>query len=184
MKGLIQSFIPWIFYFVLAGDSQFQLDMAIIVAAVTSLYFDRKDLKKGFILSWGTVLFFLFMLISVVCMKNKWIAHHAWIFSNGTLALIAFGSLAIRIPFTIQYARDQVSPDKWQHPVFIRINFILTGVWGLSFLAAIGLHVVKPYLVFLTDWMFEILTYIPSIFAVWFTLWFPGWYRLRMVGRG
>ena len=182
-KNILQSFLPWILYFILMGESQLRIDIAIVVAALTAIIFELKGLKKGFILSWGTLLFFIFMFIAVLVLRNQWVATHSWLFSNGALAAIAWFSILIRKPFTLQYAREQVSPDKWQHPLFLKINYLLTVVWGLVFLMGMGLHVIKFYFPGLRGAVFEAITYIPSIFAIWFTGWFPGWYRERYIRR-
>jgi uncharacterized membrane protein len=52
---------------------------------------------------------------------------------NVTLMLIAWGSLLGAMPFTIQYAREQVAPEFWHSPLFIRINQHITAIWGLDF---------------------------------------------------
>lgn len=59
LKNIIQNFLPWILFFILAGSTQQQLNIAIIIAATTSIVFEYKALKKGFILSWGTLIFFI-----------------------------------------------------------------------------------------------------------------------------
>jgi hypothetical protein len=46
----------------------------------------------------------------------------------GMLA-IALVSIAIRLPFTLQYAREQVDAAITQEPAFLRINYILTWAW-------------------------------------------------------
>lgn len=118
-KEILQNFLPWILYFVLAAHSLAKLDVAIIAALVTFLIFNFKSLGKGFILSWGTLVFFAFMLFSINIMKNQWVAIHAWIFSNGALAIIAWVSLMIGRPFTEQYAREQVEEKYWQKPFLL-----------------------------------------------------------------
>lgn len=185
MKQLIENFLPWILFFTLAGESQGQLDTAIMLAALTSIFFEYKSLKKGFVLSWGTLIFFLFMFVEVVIRKNAWVAQHAWLFSNGALALIAWVSVLMRRPFTIQYARELTSSDKWSHPAFIRINYILSMVWGCVFIIGMGLHIIKLFYPTFTGWVFELTTYLPSLFGIWFTAKFPAWYRnKKLKARG
>lgn len=179
LKELLLNFLPWILFFLLSGSTHSQLNFAIIIATITACIFEFKGLKKLFILSWGTAIFFIFMLFMVVILNNQWVEKHTWIFSNGTLALIAWGSLLLGKPFTIQYAKEFVSKEKWNHPMFIEINYCLTRVWGLIFLCGIVLHILKIYYPHFTGWTFEILTYIPSIFGIWFTGRFPKWYRKK-----
>jgi uncharacterized membrane protein HdeD (DUF308 family) len=50
------------------------------------------------------------------------------------LLSIALVSMAIRNPFTLQYAREQTPQEFWDTPVFVRTNYIITMVWALSFL--------------------------------------------------
>lgn len=181
LKNILLSFLPWILYFALLGKTPEQLNTAIIVAAITAIFLERKNLKKGYILSWGTLVFFIFLFLAVVIFKNAWVAQYQWIFSNGMLILIAWGSLIIRCPFTIQYAKEQVAPEKWQHPLFIRINMILTAVWGCMFLIGLALHIVRFYFPTESSSLAEIISYFPGIFAIWFTSWFPSWYRARQM---
>ncbi len=181
LKNILRGFLPWILYFILIGKTPAQLNLAISVAAATTILLEIKSLKKGFILSWGTLIFFIFLYVAVVVMKNQWIAQYEWVFSNGTLALIAWGSLAIRCPFTIQYAKEQVPEEKWQHPTFIKINVILTAVWGCVFLIGLGLHILRFYFPSAPASLAEVISYLPSIFGIWFTSWFPNWYRQKQI---
>ncbi len=179
LKSIFCSFLPWILYFILLGHSQTQVDIAVIVAACTSLIFEFRGLKKGFILSWGTLAFFIFMFIAVVLLKSQWVAKQAWVFSNGMLAAIAWFSILVRQPFTIQYAKLQVDKEKWGHPVFIKINYILTSVWGSIFVFNLLIHVLRGSHPTINGWIFECITYCTSIFGIWFTAWFPAWYKKR-----
>src|SRR5258708_4145400 len=139
LKEILKSFLPWILFFILIGHSEEKLDVAIIAATIASILCDFNRLKHGFILSWGTFFFFIFMLVAVVIFKSQWIARYSEFFSNGALAAIAWISILVRKPFTIQYAKEIVSSDKWQHPLFIKINYMLTSAWGILFLIGTGL---------------------------------------------
>lgn len=48
---------------------------------------------------------------------------------DGGLLAIAIGSLLLHEPFTLQYAREQVEPDRWTSPAFLRANYVVTAVW-------------------------------------------------------
>lgn len=179
LKEMIKSFLPWILFFILLGHSREQLETAIIVATIASFLFDFKRLKKGFVLNVGTILFFIFIFIAVIIFKNEWIARHAGFLSNGALALIAWISILIRKPFTIQYAKETVPSDKWQHPLFIKINYLLTTVWGIIFLIGTALPLIFIYQPSFNSSVFQIMAWLPPIFGIWFTTWFPEWYRAR-----
>lgn len=177
ISQIIENFLPWIAFFILAGKSQTQLSIAIISAAVCSLFFERRGLRRGYVLSWGTLLYFLFMFVFVVLLKSAWVAERIWIFSNGTLATIAWISLIIRKPFTLQYAKNQVAKEKWSHPVFIKLNTILSLAWACIFLACTGLHLVQLWNPNIPGWIFELMSDLATIFGIWLTIWFPRWYQ-------
>ncbi len=48
---------------------------------------------------------------------------------DGGLLAIVIASLVLHEPFTLQYAREQVSPEQWEAPSFLRANYVVTGVW-------------------------------------------------------
>ena len=86
LKDILQSFLPWILYFILMGHTQQQLDLAIIVSAITSIVFEFNGLRKGFILSWGTLIFFVFMFIAVILFRSQWVVKYSWIFSEWSIS--------------------------------------------------------------------------------------------------
>jgi all-trans-retinol 13,14-reductase len=49
--------------------------------------------------------------------------------------------LLVGFPFTIQYAREQTPREVWDDPRFMRINIILTVVFGVMFTINAGLGV-------------------------------------------
>src|SRR5581483_6977019 len=52
---------------------------------------------------------------------------------GGLLAIVA-GSLLLHEPFTLQYAREQVTSDHWRSPAFLRTNYRVTFVWLAAFM--------------------------------------------------
>jgi len=52
---------------------------------------------------------------------------------NITLTLIAVLSMLFGVPFTIQYACETTDRQFWHMRGFIRVNYIITGVWAASF---------------------------------------------------
>lgn len=117
----------------------------------------------------------------MVFLKNKWVLDHEWIFSTGTLALICWVSILIRKPFTIQYAKETVEKDKWNHPLFWKINYILSAFWGFIFLFHLSIHFVEIYFFSINSLVANFLSYGSTIFAILFTTWFPDWYKTKYV---
>jgi hypothetical protein len=55
----------------------------------------------------------------------------------GLLAIV-LGSMAVRRPFTLQYAKEQVPRGYWQHPAFLRTNYVISGAWAVAFLVMLA----------------------------------------------
>jgi len=121
----------------------------------------------------------LFAFFAVVIFKVNWVVSHLGLLVHAVLAAMVWISLLIGKPFTIQYAREQVSQEKWQHPVFIRINQILSCVWGLIFLFDLVVNFSFKYFPTIPHWVAGVLTNIAAIFGLWFVIWFPKWYRKK-----
>jgi len=51
MRRVIIGFLPWILYFLLIGNKQSHIDLAISVAFATLVITGFRDLLKGFILT-------------------------------------------------------------------------------------------------------------------------------------
>src|SRR5512137_1143264 len=51
------------------------------------------------------------------------------------LAAMAWTTLALRSPFTLQYAREDWPKELWDQPIFRRTNVMLTVAWGIIFTA-------------------------------------------------
>jgi hypothetical protein len=98
--------------------------------------------------------------------------------------VIVLGSLLVRQPFTLQYAREDAPREMWHEPHFLRANYVITWVWAMAFAieAASGLYgdaVLRNSDNLWTGWIIQTL---PLIIAAQFTIWYPN--RLRAVGEG
>ncbi len=177
---IILSFAPWILYGILIGYAR--VEIAVIASFVAACICELKGLKKGFILAWGTLLFFLFLLGLVFFRPDSLPLLHASLFSNGALAAISLFSLAINKPFTLQYAREQVAKEYWVSPLFIRSNQILTGVWALCFCASTIGSLLHLYAL-ISNSSYQTLLWGPFAFAIIFTRRFPSWYKQHNIDQ-
>jgi len=143
--SILLGFLPWIVFAVLSGPSLWQLNAAIIVALTLVLVMGYKQLAKGFILTWGSLLFFGANLVMVVLFRNLWVINNLDILSQGTLAAIAWLSIFMGKPFVLDYARETVPPERQASPDFYRTCRTLAVIWGVVFLIATGMSVAKTY---------------------------------------
>ena len=143
--SILLGFLPWIVFGAISGPSLFWLKAAIIAALALVLVVGYRQLAKGFILTWGSLLFFGFNLVMVVLFENLWVINNLDILTNGTLAAIACLSVFLGKPFVLQYARETVPPERQASPVFYRICWTLSLIWMVVFLIATGMSVAKTY---------------------------------------
>lgn len=92
---------------------------------------------------------------------------------DGGVLAIALGSIAIRLPFTIQYAREVVDAETSKLPRFIRTNYILTWVWSAAFVLMLLADIVSIYLPSMPLWVCAAIAFAARNSAVYFTRWYP-----------
>ena len=183
MFKILLGFLPWILYLILVGSTRQQHEIAIFSALIATLVLDFQELKKGFVLSWGTIVFFVALAIATYFSQTNWLEIHAYLLANSALATIAWVSLLINLPFTLQYARERVPEKLWQAPLFIRINQIITGVWALAFTLTGLLNNLHIHGFISNNWIYQSSTYLPGFIAIFFTNRFPDWYKQHLIDK-
>ncbi|MEJ0090732.1 MAG: hypothetical protein WDM80_13440 [Limisphaerales bacterium] len=89
------------------------------------------------------------------------------------LLLIVLVSMAIRCPFTLQYAREKTPETSWDKPEFIRVNYVITAVWAAAFAVMVAADLVMFYLPEVPMRIGIWTTIIALYAAVKFTSWYP-----------
>jgi hypothetical protein len=105
-------------------------------------------------------------------LKNLWVVRHMDVLARATLAAIAWISILAGQPFTLQYARQSVPPERWHTPGFIRTGYLISGVWGIIFLIALGASLSRPYLEQVGEWLYHFLATGTMILGIIFTQWY------------
>ena len=96
----------------------------------------------------------------------------------GTLA-IALGSIAIRVPFTLQYAREIVDAETIKMPGFMRANYIITWAWTGAFVLMLIANLLMIYIPSLPFWAGLGIGVAARNSAVYFTRWYPAYRRAK-----
>ncbi|MFE3289707.1 hypothetical protein [Rhodococcus sp. NPDC059234] len=140
LDGPLTGLAPWIVLGVFEGPGR--LAVVAGVALALSVLFLVMDLLRGRslkVLGVVDVVFFAGLLLLHFALDEAgqdWLEIWLGEIANITLVLIAVGSMLARVPFTIQYAREEVEEQYWQTPTFLRTNYLITGAWALAFLVA------------------------------------------------
>ncbi len=169
---LLMGFLPWIAFAVLAGPSLLRLEIAIVLSFLISLVVGYSQLKKGFILAWGSLVFFSANLILVAALKNVWVMQHMGILAPLTLAVITWVSIALGKPFVLQFARESVPKEQWGNPEFIAGCRNLTIFWGCLFICSTVIALAKSMKFGGPDWLYGLLSFGITMFGIFFTEWF------------
>jgi hypothetical protein len=132
--GILLGFAPFILFALLTNIS---VSLALWVAFAAAFAIGIRDFAHTRILRvldvGSTILFGLLALYAGFIQPSLSVQAVRLVVDCGLL-LIAATSIAIRNPFTLQYAREQTQQEFWNTPVFIRTNYIITAVWTLAFL--------------------------------------------------
>ncbi len=176
---LLLAFAPWIIFGIIAGQSFFSLEIAIIISLGISVILGYKQMKKWYILPWVTLLFFILIFIAIVLMKNMWVVSHVGILSYMTLTIVTWGFLLIGYPFTLQYAKEEVDKSLWDNPTFIRTNQIITAFWGVIFLLDLGINYYKFNHKGVGGLSFEVAGWILILMGIVFTVEYTKYVRKR-----
>jgi len=177
---------PWIVYSLVEGEGRLEESSAIAFGLALAILFVgwlRGSSPK--LLEFSDVIFFGALAIFVAVASDS---THAWLerwsgeVANMALVVIAVGSIVIRQPFTLAYAKESAPRELWKNPVFLRTNYVLTWVWAVAFIieAASGLYgdaVLGNSNNLWTGWIIQTL---PLIIAAQFTLWYPD--RVQALG--
>ncbi|MER5924293.1 hypothetical protein [Streptomyces mirabilis] len=133
--GYLRGFIPWI---VAGVVSSFDWRWGAIAGLVSGLLLLLQDRLRGvgldaLILEISTVVYFVVVGAVAVADPGSALADHTDVVSFGWLAATAWGTLAIRRPFTLGIAKRQTPPEYWDMPEFVRVNNHITSAWGAGF---------------------------------------------------
>lgn len=173
--SMVLAFAPWVAFKLLiklpVADPLTMVKIGVTVAAVICAYQAWIGLHRGALL-WGGLLFFGFALVTVPILENRWVIQHLGVLSHGTLALFTWASIAMKKPFTAEYAKQHVAPQLWTSSQFIRKNNIITGIWGMAFTISLLDAVLKLSLFPAAGEVFELIDDAVLVGAALFTSWY------------
>ncbi len=143
LATLLLGFMPCLLFLFLSGHTLTSLERAIIVCLIASLTFGFIDLRRGFILQCGTLLFFFSCLFLVNVLKVIWVAKQMDILANSFLACLIWLTVVVGKPFALQYARRDLPKEQWNDVNLIRGCRFITVVWGALMTFAVCVSVFK-----------------------------------------
>ncbi|GAA2365520.1 hypothetical protein Cme02nite_31400 [Catellatospora methionotrophica] len=169
------GFVPWIIFWVVSGPSTWEFAAGGALVAALILLIPSHERGRIKLLEIVSVLFFGALTIAGLVLDRSglmWLEEYAQTISSAVLAVVVLGSLAF-VPFTEQYAREQVPQRFWSTPQFKHVNRMLTLVWGLVFAACAVLGVLAQPDHGGSPWLNWIIPIALLVGAFKFTAWYP-----------
>ena len=156
--------------------------ISLFAAAALSLGIVVWDVIRGGslkMLAAGSVLIFSALGCYITLVDGNWSAVAVRLAVDVGLLSIVLLSLAIRLPFTLQYAREMVDAETSKLPGFMKANYILTWAWAGAFVLMLVADMLIIYMPSLPLWIGFAVAFAARNSAVAFTKWYPQYRRAK-----
>ena len=128
----------------------------------------------------GSAVLFAALGCYITLVDSSWGSSAVKLTIDAGMLAISLLSLAIRRPFTLQYAREMVDAETARLPGFMKANYIITGAWTAAFLLMLMANVLLIYLPGLPFWSGIAIAFAARNSALCFTKWYPQHRRTKL----
>jgi signal transduction histidine kinase len=149
------------------------LGAGAFVAAILLLRDAISAQRKVKLLEIGTTLLFAALAIYAVVFDVQWSVAAVRLRVDAGLAFVVLASIALRQPFTLQYARETLSRDRLDSPRFLRVNYVISAAWAVAFTVLALADALMEYVPAVPRSAGIALTIVAIIAAMKFTRWYP-----------
>jgi len=175
--SLFTAFVPWIAFALIAqaplGNPGVSLILAFVIAIVLALLTSYHQLVKGYILAIVSLAFFAVFFTLIIGLGQYYLANYIAVISMLMLTLVSWGTIVFHFPFTLQYSREGVEPERVKSPAFMRVNYIITAVWALAFTLGFVINLFLLIYPVQGTIFWDNLQWLFMIIAIVFTIWYP-----------
>lgn len=173
--GILLAFAPFIAFAVLdrfvgpvwslaAGTA---VSALLLLRDLVSPHRQPKILEIGTFLLFGGLTVFMLLRgssLSVIAVR---------VCVDAGLLAIVLASMALRRPFTLQYARESVPPELWNTATFLRMNYVVSGAWAAAFTLMVIAELALLYAPQIPRRVGVLVIVVSLVGAVKFTGWYP-----------
>jgi hypothetical protein len=179
--GILLTFAPFIVFAVV--NMVIGATGGLILGALVAVVLLVRDLitpgRTPKLIEVGTALLFTGLALYAILGASSLSVIGVRLCVDAGLLLIVLFSMAVGRPFTLQYAREQIAPEFWDKPAFIRTNYVITGVWALAFAIMVVAELALLYMPGLPRYSGVIAIILALIGAIKFTSWYPAHVRAK-----
>ena len=173
--GILLAFAPFIVFAVLdrlVGPVWSLAAGTAVSAALLFLDLVRPG-RKPKILEMGTFLLFGGLTVYMLLGDSSLSVIGVRVCVDAGLLIIVLASMALRRPFTLQYAREGVAPELWNTPEFLRVNYVISSTWAVAFALMVLAELALLYVPQIPRRVGIIVIVAALVGAVKFTSWYP-----------
>ena len=152
---------------------------AAICLAVIALDFWRGRAIK--ILGVGSVVTFVAVGLYVSLVDPTTSASMVHLAVDAGILLVTLFSLAIRQPFSMQYALEVADAETARQPGFVSANYVITWAWAAASLLMMAGNAAMIYVPWLPFWAGLLIAFAARNTAVYFTKWYPDYRKAKSV---
>ena len=168
--SILFSLTPFIVFFVLMRVVSPLAGLAAAFAASVLLGFRQWRRGESMkVLEVGSLALFGLLLLYTLVAAPEWTVAKVRLAVDGGLLIIVLVSLAIGMPFTLQYARESVPKEFWTAPLFMTTNRRVTAAWAAAFAVMTAADAAAHYIEAIPLWIDIAATIAAFAGAVWFT---------------
>lgn len=156
--------------------------ISLFAAAALALAIVIWDVARGGsvkMLAAGTALLFAAIGCYVTLIDGNWSRSALHLVVDLGVLAIALLSLAIRAPFTLQYAREQVDAETMKLPGFLAANYVITWAWTFAFVLMLLADMLVIFVPGLPLWIGFAIAFAARNAALYFTRWYPQYRRAK-----
>ncbi len=179
--AMLVGFAPFAVFALLSNLSQ---DLALWAAFATAFAVGIRDFaheKLLRILDVGSAALFGVLALYAGFIQPSLTIEMVRLVVDGGLCVIAFLSIVLRNPLTLQYAREQVPKEFWNSRRFVGSNYGLTALWMLAFAAMATIDALSNIDKKLPLTLDAALVLLVLLLAIAFTARYPAWLRANIV---
>jgi hypothetical protein len=150
--------------------------VSLFAAAAICLMVIALDIVRGRsikVLGAGSAILFAALGCYIILIDSRLSASAIKLAVDCGVLAISLGSLLVRRPFTLQYAREVVDAETATLPGFRHANYVITSAWSAAFLLMVLANVLLIYLPGLPLWSGIAIAFAARNTAVYFTKWYP-----------
>ena len=126
----LMSFGPFVLYGFASGANHWRV--ATGGGLILCLVFIAVRLRRGIsirLMDWTTLTFFVIGSVLMIGLHSTVFPAYNVVVIWSCFAVAAWSSVVIGHPFTAAYARENAPSEFWDHPIFIRLNLVMTLSW-------------------------------------------------------